>query len=32
MADVRLGAKAEVNVIHFYVRFTPESGHQTTRE
>jgi hypothetical protein len=30
MAGVRLGSKAEVKVIHFYVRFTPESGHQRT--
>jgi hypothetical protein len=29
--DVRFGSKAEVRALHFYVRFTPESGHLAAR-
>jgi hypothetical protein len=32
MADyVRFGSKADVTLLHFDVRFTPESGHSPTR-
>ena len=29
--DVRFGSKADVTLLNFHVRFTPESGHSPTR-
>jgi predicted amidohydrolase YtcJ len=31
IGDVRFGSKADVTLLNFDVRFTPESGHSPTR-
>jgi hypothetical protein len=32
MTDVRFGSKADVTLLNFDVRFTPESGHPPARD